>query len=92
MKREIREEIWIEVQSENLKLINITHRVQEDRVVVDYYFEVICYEWTPYNAEPEKSEWLYWIDPKTEEKIQFLETLKRIEKWELLSEIDFRNL
>jgi hypothetical protein len=91
MKREILEEIWIHVENKDLRLINITHRVQEDRVVVDYYFEVLHYVWTPINAEPHKSEWIYWINPKNEEKIQFIESLKRIEKWELLSEIDFRN-
>jgi 8-oxo-dGTP diphosphatase len=92
MKREILEEIWVHVQNEDLRLINITHRVQDDRVVVDYYFEVLHYEWIPFNAEPHKSEWIYWIDATEEEKIQFIESLKRIEKWELLSEIDFRNL
>ena len=86
------EEIWVHVQNEDLRLINITHRVQDDRVVVDYYFVVLHYEWIPFNAEPHKSEWIYWIDATEEEKIQFIESLKRIEKWELLSEIDFRNL
>ena len=92
MQREILEEVWLHIVSENLKLINITYRIQEDRVVVDFYFEALSYIGSPINAEPEKSEWIYWIDWKKEGKIQFRETLKRIERSETFSEIDFRNL
>ncbi len=92
MKREILEEVWLEIDEQDLKLINVTHRINSDRVVIDFYYEVRYFDGTPQNTEPNKSEWVYWIDWKSEEKIQFKETLNRIEKWETYSEIDFRKL
>lgn len=92
MKREILEEVWLEIAEQDMKLVNVTHRINSDRVVIDFYYEVRYFDGTPQNTEPNKSEWVYWIDWKSEEKIQFKETLNRIEKWETYSEIDFRKL
>lgn len=90
MRREILEEVGLDIPEDNLKLVNITHRINFDRVVIDFYYEVFWYTGEPYNAEPHKSEWIYWIDWKKEEKVQLKETLSRIELWEAYSEIDFR--
>lgn len=90
IQREIQEEVWVTVEIDDLRLVNITHRINEDRVVIDFYYEVLSYSGTPYNAEPEKSECISWINWKKEEQLQFKESLNRIEKGETFSEIDFR--
>lgn len=90
MQREILEEVGLDIPEDKLKLVNITHRINSDRVVIDFYYEVLWYMGEPYNAEPHKSEWVFWIDWEREEKVQFRETLKRIKIWETYSEIDFR--
>lgn len=92
MTREILEEVWLSVREKDLKLINVAHRINADRVTVDFYFEVASYSGEPENAEPEKSEWIYWIDWQNEEQFQSREALKKIELWETYSEIDYRQL
>lgn len=92
MTREILEEVWLIVTEDNLKLINVAHRVNSDRVTVDFYFEITSYSGEPSNAEPEKSEWIYWIDWHNEEQFQSREALKKIELWETYSEIDYKKL
>ncbi len=56
MQRELHEEIGIHVTPTDLKLVNVCHRVNPDRVVIDFYYEVLSYSGTLTNAEPEKSE------------------------------------
>lgn len=90
MTREILEEVWLIVTPEDLKLVNITHRINTERVSIDFYYEILHYSGAPKNAEPEKSEGIYWIDWKNEKQLQFKQTLEKIELWEMYSEIDFR--
>jgi 8-oxo-dGTP pyrophosphatase MutT (NUDIX family) len=56
MRREILEEVGLDIPEDNLKLVNVTHRINSDRVVIDFYYEVLAYSGTPINAEPHKSE------------------------------------
>lgn len=91
-ERELLEEVWLRVKKEDLKIIHISHRLspQENwsimRTYMDFYFEVLSYTGIPENKEEESSEWIFWIDWKKEEKIQFREILERIEKGERYSE------
>lgn len=90
MQREILEEVGLHVEFENLQLIHIAYRIQEDRMAIDFYFRVAHFHGTPRNAEPEKSEGISWIDWKNEKKMQFRETLSNIDRGEFYSEVDFR--
>jgi hypothetical protein len=56
MQREILEEVGLNIQETDLKLVNITHRINSERVSIDFYYEVLNYTGQPCNAEPEKSE------------------------------------
>lgn len=56
MQREVFEEVGLNIQEKDLKLINITHRINSERVSIDFYYEILNYTGQPYNAEPEKSE------------------------------------
>ena len=97
LRKEMYEEIGINIDISEIKIIHIWHRFSpqethdEVRQYFSFFFEIWDYEWTPYNAEPEKSEWIYWIDWKKEEKIQFRDIFIKIENGEMYSEIDDRN-
>jgi ADP-ribose pyrophosphatase YjhB (NUDIX family) len=60
--REGKEEAGVEITNGNMSPAHVAHRHSEDTDWVDVYFEVS--EWTgePFNAEPEKSEKLEWLD------------------------------
>ncbi len=60
LKREIKEEIGIDINVDNLKLVHTMHRKEED-TRVDFFFEVSKYEGTPLNNEPEKCSDLSWF-------------------------------
>ena len=97
MIRELSEEIGITATPSDIRIIHICHSFSpqettpEVRQYFSFYYEVLNYTGTPYNAEPEKSESISWIDWKTEEKIQFREILEKIENEEAYSELDFRS-
>lgn len=90
MQREIQEEVWLQVEGENLKLVHTSHRVDLDRIYFDFFFEVLSYSGTPTNTEPEKSEGIFWIPPE-EETFQSRIILEKIENGETFSEINFRS-
>lgn len=96
MIKELKEEVWIELTEKDIKIIHIGHRFSpqetshEVRQYFSFFFEIIAYKWIPYNAEPEKSEWIYWINWKLEEKIQFRDIFEKIENKEPYSELDER--
>jgi 8-oxo-dGTP pyrophosphatase MutT (NUDIX family) len=75
MIRELYEEVGITVVPEDLRIIHICHAFSpqettpEVRQYFSFYFEVSSYTGTPTNAEPEKSEYISWIDWQKEEKI-----------------------
>lgn len=87
MIRELWEEVGITVSLNNLSLIHMSYRRGRDRAYFDCYFRVNSYEGTLQNAEPEKSEWIFWIDWKKGWKVQNLYALEAIERGEPFSEI-----
>lgn len=58
--REAKEEVGVEISDTNQ--VHAMHRHSEDSDWVDVYFEVSSWIGEPYNAEPEKSEELRWLD------------------------------
>ncbi len=71
--REVQEEIWIEIQEEDVEILCNGHRVSLwERVYFDYYFRVKKYSWEPYNAESEKCSWLAFLAPDDENIIPYL--------------------
>ncbi len=60
LKREIKEEIGIDINVDDLMLVHTMHRKEED-TRVDFFFEVSRYEGTPLNAEHEKCSDLSWF-------------------------------
>lgn len=59
MKRELREELGIEVTE--LKIVHIMHRLSTDREGVEFLIEVSAWNGTLTNTEPEKCDDLRWF-------------------------------
>lgn len=59
--REIKEEIGLDVQPEDLRLVHVMHRIGDDERM-DFFF--VADKWTgePQNTEPEKCDDLSWFD------------------------------
>lgn len=88
MQREIREEIGLEIPESDLELVHMCHRIDPtDRTYFDCYFRVKQFHGTPINAEPEKSEWVFWIDWNNEELILYKPILEKISAGAYFSEI-----
>lgn len=69
LQREMQEEIGIEIQEKDTKLIHICHRINLwERVYFDMYFEITWYTGTARNNEPEKCEEIRFLDIYTEAK------------------------
>lgn len=62
MKREMKEELGIDIQDSDLMLEHISHRVSKDRVYFDVYFSIKTYTWTLVNNELEKCSSIDFID------------------------------
>lgn len=60
--REIKEEINLDINENDLKIIHISHRVCEDRVYFDIYIEVMKCTWKLNINEPEKCSELKFIN------------------------------
>lgn len=65
--REAKEEAGVTINPEDMRVIHVVHRHaekdnQEFMDWVDVYFAVDDWEGEPYNAEPEKSERLDWLN------------------------------
>ena len=64
--REAKEEAGVEIKKEDLKFSQVIHRHAEEGDLfmdwVDVYFEAHIWTGEPFNAEPEKSESLDWVD------------------------------
>lgn len=63
MIRELKEEIDIDVQEKDIKVVHISHRIsQSDREYFDVYLEVSDFTGTPVINEPEKCSALEYFD------------------------------
>jgi ADP-ribose pyrophosphatase YjhB (NUDIX family) len=60
IKREAKEEIGIDLDVDDLKLVHTMHRKEND-TRVDFFFEVSKYQGTPINNEPDKCDDLQWF-------------------------------
>lgn len=80
--REMKEEIGIDIQKEDLELLHISHRIKPDRVYFDIYFDIKNYTWEIQNCEPHKCSELQYIDIEnhdTKEIVEFnLEVFTKI--------------
>lgn len=91
IKRELKEELWIDVKNIDLEINHISHRVSSDRISFDVYQTVKKYSWILKNIEIEKCSELRFFNLKNiknKEKFWYdLEVIKKIENWEKFSEI-----
>ena len=60
--REANEEAGVVVLASDLQPVHVAHRHSEDTDWIDVYFEASQWAGEPFNAEPEKSEKLEWLD------------------------------
>jgi 8-oxo-dGTP diphosphatase len=59
--REAQEEIGVRVDPEQMEFAGVFHR-REDSERVDFFFQVLKWEGEPFNAEPDKSDGICWVD------------------------------
>lgn len=65
--REVKEEVGIDIKSENLQLVHISHRkspVPIDHERMDLFFRIKKWQGEPVNAEPHKHEEIKWFEIK----------------------------
>ncbi len=62
MKREAKEEVGIEIDLKDLKVVHIQQRNASDRKYVDFYLIAEKWKGEPKNNEPEKSDDVRWFD------------------------------
>jgi mutator protein MutT len=60
--REAEEEVGVQVESKDIEMRHVVHRVSDDGTVyVDFYFETDKWKGTPNICEPEKCDKLEWF-------------------------------
>jgi 8-oxo-dGTP diphosphatase len=62
--REVKEEVGIDIEPQNLRLIHTQHRVSEEgnHERINLYFETEKWHGTPINAEPQKCSEICWVN------------------------------
>jgi ADP-ribose pyrophosphatase len=60
--RECKEELGIDVKTEDIEFVHLSHRFTENRTYYDIYFRVNHYRGRPAIMEPEKCSELMWFD------------------------------
>ena len=79
--REAKEEIGVDISSEDLQFIHIQYRKGTDGARTDFYFSAKKWKGDPYNAEPNKCDEVGWFEstqlpentlPYVKEMIHFL--------------------
>lgn len=66
-QRELKEEVGLDVVSEDLRFVHVCNRsaepeIEQDPEYLDFYFEAIKYSGAPQNMEPDKHSEVTWID------------------------------
>lgn len=90
--REAKEELWIEVKKEDLKIIHICHRVMKwERVYFDIYLDVEKYNWTIKRCEDDKCSEIKFVDINNLDDDKYvmydIETIRKAYSWESFSDI-----
>lgn len=87
--REIKEEIWIDVDLDDLELIHNSHRNSWwERIYFDFYYRIHDYSWEISNKEEDKCELLEYLEPDDKRIVPYVrEVIWLIWKWEKFSEI-----
>ena len=89
LKREIKEEINVDLSEQDAKLVHISHRHSlPHRKYIDVYFEINNYRWIPKNNEPDKHSEMKYIEYESEEKFMpyLKEIFEKTKKWIPFSE------
>lgn len=63
MIREAKEEIGINIEEKNIKLVHMIHRLEDGEERVDYYFYPEVWDGEVVNNEPDKCDDMSWFDP-----------------------------
>lgn len=89
--REAKEEVWIDIQENDLKVIHISHRISEwERVYFDIYVEVTNYTWEIKRCEDDKCSEIKFVDIDNLGDDKFvgydIEALKKVNSGEFFSE------
>lgn len=88
LKRELKEELWIEIIEFELKHISKTIKPTFDNTYILYFFEVLSYSWKIVNNEPLKCKNIAYLDYKKSPSCfeYFTHILKEVENWIFYSE------
>lgn len=87
--RETHEEIGVDVDISNLKMVHVMHRKSPDRLYIDVYFEASNWRNEPTIGEPDKCDELLWANPDNAPKntVPYVRlALGLIEKGDIYSE------
>ncbi len=89
--KEAKEELWIDINEEDLNIIHMCHRVVEEwRVYFDVYLETKKYNWKIKINEIDKCSEIKFIDinnlPDDDFVMYDIEALKQLKEWHFFSE------
>ncbi len=93
--REAKEEVGVDIDSKDLRLVHTLHRYSEDPTPherIDLYFEAAKWQGQPKNAEPHKCDELRWVpvnDIPTNMTPEVRQALAMIAKGITYSDFDF---
>lgn len=89
LKREMKEEIWIEIEDKDIILKHVLHRICTwDRVYYDIFLEINSYHWKIQNCELDKCSELDFFDIQHPDFTEYNKAvLENIDKWVQISEI-----
>ena len=89
-QREMKEELWIDVEFEDMEVVHVTHVVGDDRVYFNPYIKIHKYSNELVNCEPDKCSEISFIDLELfadDKDYEYeIETLHAIKRWEAFSE------
>lgn len=92
LKREVKEEVGIDLDLKYVDIVHIMHRKSPDREYIDFYLSVSQWEGEVKNTEPEKCSELRWskMDKLPENTIPYIRfAIDQINNKEIYSEYGF---